>query len=88
MDERMFEFMQETTRTLGRIEAKVDNTVSHVGAVSRKADNIRDELREHAQDDGAHGMGGERRATISVREWIAWAMGGAGLALALVKWRG
>lgn len=83
------EFQSDVMKALGRIEAKVDNTSAHVSAVSRKADDIREELGEHMRDDGAHGLGAQEKAASNIRGWLGWVVAAVGLLGTLVgKWSG
>ncbi len=87
MDERMFEFMQETTRALGRIEEGVKNNSEHTMAVSRKADKIEVKLDNHiGNTTDAHGKGAEEKASKNIMGWLGWAVAVGGFLLAVVKW--
>ena len=86
MDERMFEFMQDTTKALGRIEEGMKNNAEHTMAVSRKADAIKSDLQDHVGDGEAHGLGGERRASGKAMQIITAVIAVTGLLMSVYKW--
>ena len=82
------EFMGEFREFRGEVHADLGNIKDHIGAVSKKADRVREEFQDHAKDEHAHGLGGERRGTGRVMEVISWGVGVGGGLFALAAWIG
>lgn len=66
LDDDFRRFAMESREFQGKAMAWMQNHGEHLKAVSNKADDIRDELQDHAKDDNAHGLGGERRGRGAV----------------------
>lgn len=63
----LFEHIQQTTKSLGRIEANQETALKYIG-------NVHKELKDHVEQMGAHGLGQEREETenlrkASIRSW-------------------
>ena len=63
-------FKDQTIRLLGVLEKGQASLENHISAVSQKANSIRSEIVDHAKEQNAHGLGGERRASMSISNWI------------------
>ena len=85
-EERFLDFMDMTTRALGRIEEGIKNNSDHTLAVSRKADMIRTELQDHVGSSDAHGSGGERRASEKALQVVTAVIAVTGLLMSVYKW--
>lgn len=86
MDDRIFEFMQNTAESLGRIEQGIKNNHEYIENVSGKADVIREELQDHIGNSEAHGLGGERRASGKALQVATAVVAVAGLLMSVYKW--
>lgn len=92
----MDENWKELFTALGRLESNQDNLTEHIKAVSNKVDmrfkeameetkDVRKALESHANNDNAHGQGGERRGRGTVSGAIVGALGAAGAIFGIVK---
>ena len=78
MDQELRDFMKEsrdefTQNALfrGQVGEFMGNTTAYIGAVSKKADDIRNTQREHEIDVEAHGKSAEEKAGRNIHGWIA-----------------
>lgn len=77
LEDEFKSFALDSKQFQGKVLAWMDNTTDHIKAVSSKASEIREELRDHEKDVDAHGLGASGKTSSSI---VAW----GGLAVAIL----
>ena len=71
IDAEFHAFAGDVREFQGKVLSSLDNLDHHVSSVSRKADEIREDLKVHEKEDGAHGVRVGYNSISGLAPWVA-----------------
>jgi hypothetical protein len=70
-NDKIYEALLGLREDVGSLKNGQANSIAYIGAVSKKADDIRKDLDEHKLKENAHGAGASRRVWTEILAWAA-----------------